>query len=220
MSILKVTNHVCLAITVGAVLLFTLGIHSAAISGEKTITVEGSPVSKPVSHESSGAEIVAEAEKIRNPNQDFKVTLKTVEGKTNYTIGEVVTFEFSTDRDCYVTLVNIGTDKDTHVLFPNIWNKSHQVKKGEVYKIPAEGSNFRFRIDGPPGVDHVKAVATLDPLVTEVDGAMQKAIASNETFARIADPMTALGEFRSKLGVKDKKTWTETSISLNVVESK
>jgi hypothetical protein len=220
MKSLKTTSYACVAITVVALILLTLGGHTAVSSAEKTITVESSPASKPVSPESAGADLIAEAERIRNPNEEFKITLGTLDAKANYTIGEAITFEFSTDRDCYVTLVNVGSDNETHVLFPNIWNKSHQVKKGEVYRIPADGSNFRFRIGGPPGVDHVKAVATLEPLVTEVDGAMQKAIASNETFARLADPMTALGEFRSKLGVKDKKTWTETSISLNVVEPK
>jgi hypothetical protein len=90
--------------------------------------------------------------------------------KQRYRIGESVTFYFETNQNGYVTLVNAGTDGTINILFPNQFSPGHEVKGKTVYSIPKPEDGFQMKVAGPPGVDLVYALMTLQPLkFSEID---------------------------------------------------
>jgi TolB-like protein len=84
--------------------------------------------------------------------------------KSRYRIGEAVRFRLKVNRDAYVTLVDVGTSGDVTVLFPNRFHPNHFVRGGEEVLIPPQDAGFRLTVQGPPGTDHVRAIATVEPV--------------------------------------------------------
>lgn len=175
----------------------------------------GCPVG-PVANCSYAAEvkdIVAEAQKIRNEHKDFKVKLWTQGGKTSYTVDELVTFMFEADRDCYVTLIDIGTSGKVYRLFPNEFQESNKVEKGKTYTIPQEQSNFALRIQGPEGVEFVKAIATLEPLKSIEKAEFQ----GKGNFLEMVDPALTIKDIGLELAQQEGKNWAEAEVSFKIV---
>jgi hypothetical protein len=79
-------------------------------------------------------------------------------------IGHTVCFRVGSDRDCYLTLIDIGTDGSTTVLFPNKAHPDAFVRAHEPISIPSAGMGFSIRIQGPCGREMVKAIATSRPV--------------------------------------------------------
>jgi len=81
--------------------------------------------------------------------------------KTKYRIGEPVTFYFTADQDCYITLLDQGTSGTLRVLFPNPYQQDNFVRAGKSYAVPDATAGYEIRVDGPSGLERVKAIATL-----------------------------------------------------------
>lgn len=78
--------------------------------------------------------------------------------------GENVVFSFRSSQDCYITLIDISTRGDLRVIFPNRFHQDNYVKANRPYAIPGPEYGFDFGIQGPSGIERVKAIATLKPL--------------------------------------------------------
>jgi hypothetical protein len=94
--------------------------------------------------------------------EPLKVQLWTA--KTDFRIGEKVTFYFQTNRDAYVTLINKGTSGRVSVLLPNPYAPPVMIKGGTRYAVPGPDERYELPISGPPGEELVWAVATLKPI--------------------------------------------------------
>jgi Domain of unknown function (DUF4384) len=172
------------------------------------------PGSKP----SEVDEIIQEADKIKNPAQPFNISLKTSGNKSSYKLGESVQFSVEVDRACYLTLLNIKKDgKTLGVLFPNVWHTSQEVKKGKTYTIPAPDAKFHFRIAGPSGMEYVKAIATMKPVLDNMEKAAKKA-AEKGDFASLANPKSILVELKNSLSTQSDKDWAEKTLSFAVID--
>jgi hypothetical protein len=80
-------------------------------------------------------------------------------------VGDLIRFNFRAERDCYLSLVNLGTSGKVTVLFPNRYCPSGFVRAGKVYRTETPGEMpFKIRATGPAGRELVKAIATLDSL--------------------------------------------------------
>ena len=69
--------------------------------------------------------VVSELSSIQNDNPDFRIRLKPVSktGRKFY-IGDQVTFEVRSNKDAYLTLIDVGTSGKAHVIFPKIGRAS------------------------------------------------------------------------------------------------
>ncbi len=158
--------------------------------------------------------VVQHVEKIRSDNPDFKITLKPITKGGKVAVGDEVAFEFSSNRDAHVTVVDIGSSGKVNVIFPNKFHKSDKVVKDRVYRIPEKGSNYTFKIKGPVGVNYVKAIGTLKP--TRYMSA--EALADSEgPFAEMKDPEKTVKDISVELAKEDKKAWTEAQASFKIV---
>lgn len=81
-----------------------------------------------------------------------------------YNIGDKIVVYFMPDRDCYLTLFNIGTSGKLTVLFPNYLFQNNFITANKIYAIPGEEYPFEYELSGPPGVEKIKAIATTSKL--------------------------------------------------------
>ena len=158
-------------------------------------------------------QIVVEAKKIKNENPRFKIKLWTEDNKSKYSEGQTITFKFSSNRDCYVTLLDIGTDGAVYKIFPNKWHTSGKIEKDKVYEIPPKDGEFTFKIKGPRGMEYVKAIATLDPLKSVPEATAKTA----QDFPMIEDADVVMKNIKVEVDKKDSSTWAESLISFNIV---
>jgi len=98
-------------------------------------------------------------------SDDEAVTIKLWANQAQYRIGDRITLGFTTNRDAYVTLVNVGTSGEITILFPNRFSGSHGVKAGRTYSVPEAADNYELAAKGPAGAELVYALATLKPVV-------------------------------------------------------
>ncbi len=83
--------------------------------------------------------------------------------KKGYIIGDTLTIYFQSDKDCYVSLLDIGTSGKMTLLFPNSFYKDNFIKGGKTYSIPGDFFGFRINVSGPAGIERIKVIATPEP---------------------------------------------------------
>lgn len=101
---------------------------------------------------------------IENPAQDFGVEVWLEEGQRTLGLGQSVTFHARAERDGYLTLVDLGTDGQVTVLYPNPYEDDNRVREGETYTFPTAEMDFEIQVQPPPGRGMVRAFLTEEPL--------------------------------------------------------
>ena len=114
---------------------------------------------------------------LKNPKKPFKIKLGITsmsydddtsakgekKAKMKYKIGESVKISFESEKDCYLTLIDIGTSGKVHIVVPNSLNVDNYVRGNRPLYYP-EGPDVACIIQGPSGVERIKAFATIDPV--------------------------------------------------------
>jgi Domain of unknown function (DUF4384) len=91
-------------------------------------------------------------------------SVKVWTDKNVYQVGDPVVIYFLSNRDAYVTLIDVGTSGEMRILFPNTFDGNNHVSAGKTYAIPSPESGFAIRTEGPPGLERIKFIATDNPL--------------------------------------------------------
>lgn len=152
---------------------------------------------------------------IKNADKGFKVELWADRKDATYKVGDEVTFFFKADKDCRVTLFNVGTSGKVQIFFPNKFQKDNLVKADKEYCFPAKEAEYLFRFKGPAGEDLVKAIATLDD-VTLVPAADTK---PQGEVKEVVKPQSALArDIEIALKPVETKRWSEAELILTVKE--
>jgi len=111
--------------------------------------------------------------RLDNDSPPFKVSVwatgapdpgKKPEKFAEMKVGAPVYFHFRSDRDAYLTLLNVGAEGSITILFPNEYMPFNRVVAGKIYTIPTPEMGFQLHMGGPPGQELVKAFATEFPL--------------------------------------------------------
>ena len=104
---------------------------------------------------------------MRKPSNGFELEVwaEKVDGGINgsgvFKIGDKIRILFRPDRDCYLTLINLGTSGKLTVLFPNFYCVDNSVIADRTYAIPGADYPFEYELTGPRGIERIKAVATV-----------------------------------------------------------
>lgn len=104
---------------------------------------------------------------MENPAQSFGLKLELLDGKTSFGLGEEIAFAIESDRDGYVTLVDLGTDGTVAVLLPNADDPSVRVRAGQRFEYP--GDDLMIQALEPVGGGMVRAFLTEEPLDITID---------------------------------------------------
>ena len=108
-----------------------------------------------------------------NDSPPFRVSVWASESPTpgkgrdkflEMSIGDPVYFHFKSDKDAYLTLLNVGADGSITILFPNEYVPFNRVVAGKTYTIPTAEMGFQLNLGGPPGQELVKVFATAFPM--------------------------------------------------------
>ncbi len=158
--------------------------------------------------------VVEESSKIHSKNSDFKIKLRPIGKRGEFAVGDKIGFEFKSNRDAYVTILDIGTSGKVHVIFPNKWHKSGKVVADRTYRIPGEDSDFVFRVKGPPGINYVKAIGT----TKESEWFGRETLGDDDgPFYEVKDPAKKIKDIGVDLDKQGEKAWTETETNVTIV---
>lgn len=168
-------------------------------------------------------------EAVSNPTSDFNVELWTaptpLDGardiavasklkKGSYRTGQKIVVGFRSNQDCYLTLLNIGTSGKLTVLFPNASHADNFIVAGRDYRIPETDSDFEYELQGPTGVEKLKAVATLKKVPL-----LESNFASDGSIFRTVDASTGardIGVLQKKIASVPKTEWAEAACEFSV----
>jgi Domain of unknown function (DUF4384)/Caspase domain len=96
-----------------------------------------------------------------NPDalKNIKITLSTE--KQSLRPGEELKLSFTADRECYLTLMDIGTSGKILRLWPNDYSgQDNRIDPNTPRNFPGPNDKFKYRIAGPDGVERLVAYAT------------------------------------------------------------
>lgn len=154
-----------------------------------------------------------------NPRSSFSVRIETDRGHNNpvYRIGERMQLRVTVTASCYVTLIDIGTSGHLSILYPPAGQPPPRLAPGEPLILPKPGAYVR--IDGPAGLDRIKAIATKQPLlVNEV--VRMKGVSTTRSANGLIDSFRSLALPSSGKGIGDltmpHDQWAETSIGIEI----
>ena len=101
-----------------------------------------------------------------------------------YAVGEAVRLFVRSNKDAYVTVLNVGPSGNTTMLFPNAAQRDARVRANQVVEIPAQGSGASIRVGGPVGRELIKVIASTSPVplfdATKLTGAGPFAMVSGD----------------------------------------
>ena len=150
------------------------------------------------------------------PQQPRTVEQFTIELKVDkpvYRIGDDVIIIVRVNRDCYLSLYNVSTLGEVTQIFPNRFAGDNLIQKDQVYRIPAESDTFDFAIEGPPGIERVRAVGTM----ANVNFFEPSAQTADEDFPSIGnDPKRFDQTVDQKLETMSAEQWAEASVTYKV----
>lgn len=151
-----------------------------------------------------------------NPDLPFEISLLSNHRDNTYQVGEDIHFLFSSNKDCYMTLVNIDKGCKVRILLPNQSQKENEAKAGFIYRIPSQSAKFRFKAR-VPGEEIVRAIATLEdiPLFdlksVKADGPFREVVMCRDIFEE---------ELSTKLNSLAPGEWAEYQMTLKIVNQK
>jgi hypothetical protein len=145
-----------------------------------------------------------------NPAQPFGVRLELLAGRTEFGVGEEIGFTVESERDGYLTLVDMGTDGTVAVLLPNAETRSLRLSAGRPLTFPEPGGALTFVAQEPAGTGLVRAFVTERPLEIAIPAGEEYAFGGEELAARIGALLTsAAGEIE---GAVRLDSWGTASV--------
>ena len=130
-----------------------------------------------------------------------------------FKIGDKIRILFRAGRNCYLTLINLGTSGKLTVLFPNFYCVDNFVIANRTYAISGENYPFDYDLTGPRGIERIKAVAT----VTKRD-LLDLELKEHDIFHR-TDHITAAKDIsivQKRVKKLPGKDWAEASFEFEV----
>lgn len=166
-------------------------------------------------------DLVGLADNIRNDSPGIELTLWS--DKDEYKVGETVHFGFSSDKACYLILLDIGTSGKMTLLFPNKWHTHNKIEPGKEYAIPPEGGAFAYTVGGPMGTERIKALASLQPFAQGVESLqeqlrrpLEQSSTSGGTFLVLKNADMVLKDIGISLSKVDPTKWATVELKFKV----
>ena len=77
-----------------------------------------------------------------------------------YAIGEAVRLFVKSNKNAYLTVMNVGPSGNSTLLFPNALQTNSRVAANQIVEIPPPGTGASIRVSGPVGRELIKVIAT------------------------------------------------------------
>ena len=89
-------------------------------------------------------------------------TVKAWTDKKEYEINEKIVFYVKAEKNGYLTMLDVGPNGNITVIFPNKYHRDNFVLAGVTYQVPSLNYGFEFDVQGPAGLERIKAIVTLN----------------------------------------------------------
>jgi metacaspase-1 len=168
------------------------------------------------------AYVVKQLSKISNLRPPFMVEISLPEGRRDFQLGEKIVYTITSEKNCYITLLNLDSQGNAQVIFPNKYYTDNFIRANEQIELPNEQmqkQDFEFEFSEPAGEETVKVIASSEPL--SLDKLSKKKF--EESFMRFnGSPMASTSASRDMskeiLGILNEKgkdmsfEWSEDTI--------
>ena len=152
-----------------------------------------------------------------NLGQEFGLEVSMADDRTTLGLGELVTFRARSEREGYLTLVDLGTDGTVTVLFPNPYDRNNRVEAGEEIVFPSPSMDSDIVALPPSGRGMVRAFLTSEPLdIPLEDDFTQGDVLLADQLAEAVK--SAAGPVEESSEAVRLDTWGTTSITYEIVE--
>jgi len=102
---------------------------------------------------------------LENPGQAFELGFAFGNGRNHFELGEPISFNVTSGRSGYLTIVDLATDGTVSVIYPNAHVTDNRIHAGRTTEFPAADSDLRFAAIEPVGRGIVRAFVTEHPMV-------------------------------------------------------
>lgn len=168
-------------------------------------------------------------------NERPGINLELAGNKADYQVGENVGFEFKADKDCYLVLIDIGTSGRAIILFPNKWHPDNKIEKDKTYMIPPKGSKIAYKVQGPTGMERIKAIASVDPVLSKVEslqeelrvplppqtgGGGAQELSQGQVFLAMKDPGVVLKDIGIVFSKLDLSKWATAELTFKIADAR
>lgn len=102
---------------------------------------------------------------LEHPAPAFPLVFAFGNGRNDFVLGEAVSFEVTSGRDGYLTIVDLAADGTVSVIFPNEYVRDNRVEAGRPTVFPSPEMDLVFPAVEPVGRGIVRAFVTERPLM-------------------------------------------------------
>jgi TolB-like protein len=135
----------------------------------------------------------------------FDVEIHT--DKKNYEINNNIVFQVTSDKNGYLTMLDINPDGNLCVVFPNYFHPDSFIRAGEINQIPPK-NKFKLEVRGPSGLERIKVFVTLNKV-----SLLQMNLSERQPFHCIKKKMMqgnkAVESLSKKVDSIDNSEWSE-----------
>ena len=134
--------------------------------------------------------------------------------EASYQIGDRILVHLQASQNCYLTLLNVSSDGALTVVYPNALHKDNFLPAGQSITIPGPQDGFDYRLEGPPGTEQLKAIATRERRVILPDELTEEG-----TIFRTAEPVPgarAIAVVAKEIKSLSHKHWDEATVAFKV----
>jgi TolB-like protein len=96
------------------------------------------------------------------PNET-NLNVKVWTDKKEYTVGDKISIFVKAEKPCYLILFDVRPNGETNMIFPNQNSKDNFIEGGKTYQIPVKSSGIEFHVQGPAGLERLKALVSTQP---------------------------------------------------------
>lgn len=107
----------------------------------------------------TGTSVVSQVQ-MHPENALFSLHLRT--DKSVYHPGEKARIMVTPEKDCSLTLLDVGTSGQVTVLFPNRYQQDNRVLAGQTVVIPGDAAVVDYQVSGPAGVEALIGICRTD----------------------------------------------------------
>ena len=125
---------------------------------------------------------------LENPGQPFDLDFAFTSGRTTFQLGETVSFTVTSEREGYLTIIDLAPDGTVTVIFPNQLVSSNRIFANRTMTIPTSEMNLQFTAEEPAGRGVVRALVTERPLIMPF---VEEAQAQGQAIAQTRDAVAA-----------------------------
>ncbi|SMH31934.1 DUF4384 domain-containing protein [Azospirillum agricola] len=97
------------------------------------------------------------------PASDLTVNAWVNQADNSYKPGEFLELTVQTNKEAYITVVDVGTSGKVHIVYPNQFQTDNRVRPNKPVRIPSGGDDFALKVGGPAGTEVLKIIATTSP---------------------------------------------------------